>query len=580
LIKVKRTFSISLRHLIFTFLASLFLASSFGQKLPYSITIVNPSLEVTKELTGEADSLRFQKIVKIEYLKLLRKGNVVASVKQTENDTLYQASISTGSIYRWGSFNVDQIPEVLLSKTGFSKKQFDNTKIDVSRLSKLIVKIIEESDHNGYPFTTIKLDSVKLSDDHISANILYSSGQRIKYAAVELNKEFIKTGYLESYLKIRQGALFNSSQVDAIENKIDKLTYCKLEGLPKIRFENKSCKIALNISSIRANTVDAMLGLAPNQLEEGKMLATGYVKLDLHNLFKSGKRITFNWQQFGVQSQMLNARYIHTNLFKSVINLQGEFNLFKQDTTFINRDFRIDIGYDIGDYIVNITSNFITSKLLSGTDINKVEDLDLIDFNAQYYGAEISKIKFDNIINPSRGWSSKAKFNVGSKTILNTSFVPNELYDSLEKQSLQSNMSITSELALPISNIFIAYSKFELATIASNGKLFSNDLYRLGGINSLRGFNELEIYSSAYAMLQLEARLLLGENSRLFGFADWAYSRNEVLNNKDNFLGIGAGLLLDTPSGVIQLVYAVGKSSKQLLSLTESKIHFGYVARF
>ena len=204
----------------------------------------------------------------------------------------------------------------------------------------------------------------------------------------------------------------------------------------------------------------------------------------------------------------------------------------------------------------------------------------LTDFNAQYYGVEFIKNEFDYIINPTKGWSVHSYINVGAKTILNTSFVPNELYDSLETQVLQSNLNLSSELAVPISKLFVAYAKIELTTIVSNGRLFSNDLLRLGGVNSLRGFNELEIYSSGYALAKFEGRLLISENSRLFGFVDWAFSENKVLSYNSTYLGIGTGILLDTPSGVFQLVYAVGKSPKQSLSLAESKIHFGYVARF
>jgi outer membrane protein assembly factor BamA len=190
------------------------------------------------------------------------------------------------------------------------------------------------------------------------------------------------------------------------------------------------------------------------------------------------------------------------------------------------------------------------------------------------------KNEFDDKMNPTRGGKVGLEANLGNKNLISTSLFPAEFYDSLQIQSIQSKFMFSSAFAVSISPILVGYTKIEMATLVSNGNLFSNDLYRLGGLNSLRGFNELEIYSSTYSKIQLEARLLLGENSRLFGFVDWAYSENEVANSSDTFLGLGGGLLVDTPSGVIQLVYAVGKSSKQLLSLAESKIHFGYVARF
>ena len=109
----------------------------------------------------------------------------------------------------------------------------------------------------------------------------------------------------------------------------------------------------------------------------------------------------------------------------------------------------------------------------------------------------------------------------------------------------------------------------------------TNDLYRLGGVNSIRGFNELGIYASSYLLTKFETRLILGATSRLFAFADWALVDNKVLKEMgEHYFGMGTGILLETKGGALQLVFAVGKSAQQSLSLTESKIHVGYVAKF
>lgn len=554
--------------------------ASYGQKRPFELKIISSQNDTVSQLSGQADSIKFYNLIKTEYQKALKNGFVLADVSEIESDSVFQAQLFTNQKYRWGVFNIDQIPEALLSKIGYRKSQFNHTQINVNELGNLLVKLIEESDYTGYPFAVAKLDSVIITGDHISAKVVYAPGLQIKYGTLLLNTYFVKGHYLESYLDIKKGDLFNSKRISAISKRIDNLPYCKLDSIPIIKFDNKACNVELKISPVKANKLDAMLGLAPNQLDNSKLLATGYVNLELHNLFKSGKRLTFNWRQFGVQSQSLNTSYNHTNLLRSVISLKGEFDLFKQDTTFINRHFFIDIGYDDANYSINIISSFITSRLLSVTSSTSLDDLSLIDFNAQYYGVEFSKNEFDHPVNPRSGWGVKTGINIGSKTILNTSFVPIEMYDSLETQSLQGGINMSSELAVPISKLIIAYSKIEMATLSTNEKLFTNDLYRLGGANSVRGFNELEIYASTYLMLQVEARILLNQNSRIFGFVDWAYATNEVQKISDSYLGLGGGLLLDTPSGVFQLVYAVGNSSKQSLSLAESKIHFGYVARF
>lgn len=568
-----------MKHLVITFLIVHYFNVAIAQQQPYVIQVINIDNEVISKLSGLADSIKFEKVVASTYNKWMRKGYILTSVQKVKEINAFKASIEIGKKYVWGKFNIDYVPEALLSKAGYHKSQFLNARVNSKILGSLLVKLLEESDKAGYPFASIKLDSVTIINEEISAVLAYSAGFKIKYGTLHVNSDFVKSKYLESYLGIKEGDLFNANKVVGINRKINKLTYCKTAGFPAIKFDNKSCHISLKLRPIKANKVDAMLGLAPNQIDKSKLLATGYINLDLHNLFKSGKRLMFNWRQFGVQSQTLKTSYNHTNLFGSIINVKGNFEIFKQDTTFINRTFKIDIGYDIANYTVNFTSSFISSRLLSNVDISN-SNLELIDFNANYYGVEFLTHNFDHLLNPRKGWSVKANVNLGTKNILSTSFVPPDVYDSLTIQSLQGSYLIFSEVAVPLSNLLVGYTKLQLGGIESNGELFNNDLMRLGGVNSIRGFNELEIYASRYAMLQVEARLLLGENSRLFGFMDWAYAENSVAKNNDTFIGVGTGLLLDTSSGVIQLVYAVGKSSKQSLSLANSKIHIGYVAKF
>jgi hypothetical protein len=72
----------------------------------------------------------------------------------------------------------------------------------------------------------------------------------------------------------------------------------------------------------------------------------------------------------------------------------------------------------------------------------------------------------------------------------------------------------------------------------------------------------------------------MNEASRVFLFYDQAYTFNELVNNSDFPLGFGAGIYLGTGAGDLQLIYALGVSQEQSLSLDQSKIHIGYVANF
>src|SRR6185369_14938434 len=72
--------------------------------------------------------------------------------------------------------------------------------------------------------------------------------------------------------------------------------------------------------------------------------------------------------------------------------------------------------------------------------------------------------------------------------------------------------------------------------------IFTNELYRFGGLKTLRGFDEESILASAYIIGKAEYRYLLEQNSYLFAFFNQGSYRN-TSNNKyihDTPYGFGA----------------------------------------
>lgn len=115
-----------------------------------------------------------------------------------------------------------------------------------------------------------------------------------------------------------------------------------------------------------------------------------------------------------------------------------------------------------------------------------------------------------------------------------------------------------------------------------NNQLFMNELYRLGGLNSIRGFNQNAFYASHYLVNTAEARLYFEETSYLFAFLDYAYLSYQIPTQsfQDAPLGVGAGISFATKGGVFNFAYAMGVSQFQQFAVNQAKVHFGYVSRF
>ena len=113
-------------------------------------------------------------------------------------------------------------------------------------------------------------------------------------------------------------------------------------------------------------------------------------------------------------------------------------------------------------------------------------------------------------------------------------------------------------------------------------QLFFNDLFRLGGLNSIRGFNEMFFYASHYIIGTLEYRYLFENESQLLVFVDGSIIGHDlnVDSYLDNPVGTGAGISISTKAGLLNLIYAVGYSKEQPFNIRYSKIHIGYTGRF
>src|SRR5699024_10374358 len=87
-----------------------------------------------------------------------------------------------------------------------------------------------------------------------------------------------------------------------------------------------------------------------------------------------------------------------------------------------------------------------------------------------------------------------------------------------------------------------------------------NELFRFGGISSIRGFSENSIPASFYSSIQLEYRYLLSQNLYIHSITDYANFKNSRLQINQNLYGIGLGLGLKTKAGLLKIDFANGKT--------------------
>lgn len=564
---------------ILTILLFLCCITGYTQSKPYKIGFSALTDEGSfKPEFGFTDSLSFPQLTD-DYVKSMRsKGYLLANTdKLTCSTDSCMATIYVGDRFEWIELNTSQIPNDLLAKIKFKPKQFVGQYINTARDERLMADIQEASANEGYPLSITRLDSIQMNSGGLKAQLYYESGPLVTFDSLNLTASFIKPKFLSAYLNIKQGDQYSSKSIKQINNRMSELKYLRMNRPQEVSFSNNKAQVSLDLKAVKANKIDAILGLL--QQPSGKLRLTGYVDIELNNLFKSGKQLGFMWRQFDQQSQLLKASYSNPNLVQSPLGFNLAFNLLKQDTTFTQRDFTLGLSFNYGGVNLAINANFMGSRLLGSTAPVEQDKL-YADFNLQYYGFQLSQTRLDDPINPLNGFRWDIASEIGNKSLIQNNAAPLPPEDSLARKSIQYRLVGSAEGNKNLGSVFVAHMDVSYGFIFNNTRLFTNDMFRVGGLNSLRGFNEFEFYTPKYLLTRYEARILIGEQSRLFGFYDLAFVASEDNSTWNYPMGFGAGMVLGLGAGNLQLVYALGNSKQQSLSLNQAKIHLGYVAKF
>ena len=169
----------------------------------------------------------------------------------------------------------------------------------------------------------------------------------------------------------------------------------------------------------------------------------------------------------------------------------------------------------------------------------------------------------------------------GRKTILKNAGFDDSVYEGVDFETIQFTTEDAVSGLLQFKNAYFLYSKIS-GGLMINERLFHNDLYRLGGLNSIRGFNENFFYASRYLLGTLEFRMYFNSISSLFAFYDQSYVYYNLEDSQfnDTPFGIGLGMNIESGNGLFTLVYALGQTQEQPLDFRLSKIHFGYISAF
>lgn len=490
-----------------------------------------------------------------------------------EGDTLF-IKIEPGNRLAWGEINQGNIPDDWWKSIGKPGKGF-------SEPYSWMEKLIGYSEDSGYPFASVYIDSLQRIGANLFGTFRYEEGPKILWDSLVITGQTrTSKNFLQNYSGIVPGKPFSQSQLERAVKNISRSTYFKLDSIPQVTFQIKSAIPRFKLTDRKINVFDGIIGLIPNQNQANSMLVTGQLNLELFHLGGKGRDVSIHWLRPNIQSQNLEFSAKESFLLGSPINLQFNFNLLKQDSSFVNRELKLELDYSISD-----AGSFRFFSVRKSGDVLGVPEIDaitpsLLDFRWNKYGFGIVHNTLDNPISPRKGHKVEGDFSLGNKRILDNTSIPAEVYQGFKKTSAQWQGSLTIEENLFIKDYWGMWMRFK-SGILGNENLYLNELFRLGGLKSLRGFNEMFFFSDRFAYFNFEQRFYFGRESYLMAFGDLGWINNPFLTPKiDRPKSFGLGMNLEAEGGMFSFVIGMGSSNVQPISLSFARIHFGYLARF
>ena len=533
---------------------------------------------------------------------LTGKGYPTASIDSVLYDsTSAHIYLYLGEQYNWAEINTDSIDKKLLTETGWNTRVFNNNKMDFLRLQDQQQKILSYYETRGYPFAAIKLDSITIEVDKIKAKLKIDKGPLYLIDSIRVyGKVKIKNLFLQRYLDIENGSVYNKNKLENISKKLLELPYLQEQQHWDLNMLGSGSVLNLYLQQKRSSQVNFLVGFLPGNAQTGKLQVTADVNLDLKNALGSGESILLNWQQLQKQSPRLNLGYQHPYIFNSPFGIDLAFDLLKRDSAYLQINAQAGIIYVLSANQSGkiFFQNQRTYLLAGGFDTNQIRISKRlpanIDVTANSLGINYQWINTNYLYNPRKGNEVRITTTVGLKKIsknneianlkdpANPAFKFSSLYDSFKLNTYQFRIKFNA------AHYFPAGKKSTLKTEINGGvfqsqDIFRNELFQIGGNKLLRGFDEESIYASQYAIFTAEYRYLTGINSYLFGFSDIGITKThfQTSNFTNNFLSAGLGLSFETKFGILNVSYAIGKRNDVKFDLREaSKIHFGYINYF
>lgn len=505
----------------------------------------------TKHASAKAVFDEFQlvstKLMKLGYINT----ELISNNKVTDSTFLFEINLKNRTnfvhIYIGKNSNLK-----LLSKA-FHKR--DTIKVKIGETESYLNALLNDFESKGYSLAKIKLINFQSKNKSLYAELFLDQGNlRILNNIVIKGYDKFPESHKKEILRVFKNKTFNQENLSKVQNTFEQFRFVNQIKYPEILFTKDTTKIYVYLEKAKANKFDGYIGFSNDK--KNKLELNGYLDLLLVNIMNAGENLSLYWKSDSGNQKTFNLGVEVPYIFKSPIGIKANLNIYKQDSIFQNAKTSIDVGY-----FFNYNSRlYLGYQSAESSDIQKTNNSSIRDYNNSYVTANFEYVNLD-----------KSNFLFPEKTKVSSKIGYGSRYsNSNNYQQFFANIDISHSLKLNDKNsVYLKSRNYYL----QSDQYIINELYRFGGINSIRGFNENSLQGNFFSSLLSEYRYLVSPDLYVHTILDYGYFSDATSSKSDNLFGVGFGFGLLTKNGLLNMVYANGSSGNQNIQLSNSVVH-------
>ncbi|MFM8489268.1 MAG: POTRA domain-containing protein, partial [Bacteroidota bacterium] len=159
----------------------------------------------------------------------------------------------------------NEISAFWLFNAGYRNYPLENMPLRYDALLAMEKTVLQTAENNGYPFATVRLDSLVISPQgEASALLLVDPKRYIAFKELKINGDIQLPGYfLPNYLGLKPGNPYSRDRLLRLKDQLNSLLFIESTANPTVTFAGNDATVNLFLQKKKASRFDFIIGILP-----------------------------------------------------------------------------------------------------------------------------------------------------------------------------------------------------------------------------------------------------------------------------------------------------------------------------